>query len=70
MQQLTKPELSTKNGELLVRVELTNQNVKNIHEALVFYLQSKSLKNNESTYLGIQDLREEVLTLHRLMNPS
>ena len=63
MQQLTKPE--TIQGE-----QLTNQDTKNIHEALLFYLRSKSTKNNESTYMEIRDLREEVLKLRRVMNPS
>jgi hypothetical protein len=40
MQQLTKPELL--NGELVLNVQLSNQNIKNIHEALLFYLQSKT----------------------------
>jgi hypothetical protein len=68
MQQLTKPELL--NGELVVNVQLTNQNVKNIHEALYDYLQRRSMKNNESTYREILDLREEVLELRRILNPS
>ena len=68
MQQLTRPELL--NGELIVNVQLSNQNVKNIHEALLFYLRSKTTKNNESTYMEIKDLREEILTLRRVLNPS
>ena len=67
MQQLTKPELL--NGELVVNVQLTNQNTKNIHEALLFYIRSKT-QTGESTYIEIKDLREEVLRLRRLMNPS
>ena len=70
MQQLTRPELL--NGELIVNVQLQirYQNVKNIHEALLFYLRSKTTKNNESTYMEIKDLREEILTLRRVLNPS
>ena len=68
MEQLTKPELL--NGEPVVNVQLTNQNTKNIHEALVFYLQQHSHRPTESTYIEMKALREEVLKLRRLMNPS
>ena len=68
MRQLTKPEII--DGELSVHCLLTNQNTKNIHEALLFYLRSKSSKNNESTYMQIKDLREDILKLRKVMNPS
>jgi hypothetical protein len=48
MQQLIKPE--TIQGELIVNVQLTNQNIKNIHEALLFYLQQNSHRSTESTF--------------------
>ncbi|MGA8843485.1 MAG: hypothetical protein WB511_07850 [Nitrososphaeraceae archaeon] len=67
MEQLTKPE--TINGELGVNVRLTNQNTKNIHEALLFYLRSKT-QTGESTYQEIKALREVVLRLRRVLNPS
>jgi hypothetical protein len=67
MEQLTKPE--TINGELGVNVQLTNQNTKNIHEALLFYLRSKT-QTGESTYQEIKALREVVLRLRRVLNPS
>ena len=67
MQQLTNPELL--NGELVVNVQLTNQNTKNLHEALLFYLRSKT-QTGESTYQEIKTLREEVLRLRRVLNPS
>ena len=68
MQQLTKPEITQ--GELVVNVQLTNQNVKNIHEALLFYLQSKTQNLGESTYQEIKALREEVPKLRRIRNPN
>ena len=68
MQQLTQPELL--NGEPVVNVQLTNTNIKALHEALLFYLRSKTTKNNESTYLEIRDLREDILKLRQIMNPS
>ena len=67
MEQLNKP--TSLNGEPVVNVHLTNQNTKNIHEALLFYLQSKSSKNNESTYRKIMSLREEILRLRQVLNP-
>lgn len=67
MQQLTKPE--NLNGELVVNVRLTNQNVKTIHEALV--LMTREGKNpEESTVKLASTLREEFKELHRLFNPS
>jgi hypothetical protein len=68
MQQLTKPEIIQ--GELVVNVQLTNQNVKNIHEALSLYLQLHTADTRKSTYQEIKALREEVLKLRRIMNPS
>ena len=68
MQQLTKPELL--NGELVVNVQLTNQNVKNIHEALLLYLQLHTADTRESTYQEIKALREEIFKLRRIMKPS
>ena len=60
MQQLTKPEIIQ--GELVVNVQLTNQNVKNIHEALLLYLQLHTADTRKSTYQEIKALREEVLS--------
>ena len=68
MQQLTKPELL--NGEPVVNVQLTNTNIKNIHEARLFYLQQNSHRPTESTFVEIKALREKVLRLRRVMNPS
>ena len=68
MQQLTKPEIIQ--GELVVNVQLTNQNVKNIHEALLLYLQLHTADTRKSTYQEIKALREEILKLRRIMNPS
>jgi hypothetical protein len=68
MQQLTKPEIIQ--GELIVKVQLTNQNVKNIHEALLLYLQLHTADTRKSTYQEIKALREEMLKLLRIMNPS
>ena len=68
MQQLTKPEIIQ--GELVVNVQLTNQNVKNIYEALLLYLQLHTADTRKSTYQEIKALREEVLKLRRIMNPS
>ena len=48
---------------------MSAQNTKNIHEALLFYLRSKP-NTGGSTYIEIKDLREEVLRLRRIMNPS
>ena len=68
MEQLTKPELL--NGEPVVNVQLTNQNIKDLHEALMYYLQQHSHRPTQSTFVEIKALREEVLRLRRLMNPS
>ena len=57
MQQLTNPEIIQ--GELVVNVQLTNQNVKNIHEALLLYLQLHTADTRKSTYQEIKALREE-----------
>jgi hypothetical protein len=67
MRQLTKPEII--DGELSVHCLLTNQNTKALHEALLFYLRSKT-NTAESSYIEIKDLREEVLKLRRAFNPS
>jgi hypothetical protein len=68
MEQISKPTLL--NGEPVVSVQLTNTNVKNIHEALMFYLQQNSHRPGESTFVEIKALREEVLRLRRILNPS
>jgi len=66
MEQLTKPEII--NGEQVVNVQLTNQNIKDIHEALVDY--SRNKKQEESTTMRIKILLEEFKPVHKSMNPS
>jgi hypothetical protein len=68
MQQLTKPEFIQ--GELVVNLQLTSQDIRDIHEALLFYLQEKTQNSGESTYQRIKSLREELLKLQRVMNQS
>ena len=68
MQQLTKPEFIQ--GELVVNLQLTSQDIKDIHEALLFYLQEKTQNSRESTYQKIKSLREELLKLQQVMNQS
>lgn len=67
MQQLTKPE--KENNQLVVNVKLTNQNIKDIHESLVFYMRQKE-ESTESTAIRVKELREQFKELHRLFNPS
>ena len=67
MQLLTKPE--TIHGELVANVQLTNQNIKNIHDALLLYLQLHTAHSRKSTYQEIKALRE-VLKILRVFNPS
>ena len=67
MKQLTKPEVL--NGEKVVNLELTNQNIKDIHETLVSYLRQKE-ESTESTAVRVKELREQFKELHRLFNPS
>ena len=67
MKQLTKPEVL--NGEKVVNLELTNQNIKDIHETLVSYLRQKE-ESTESTAIRVKELREQFKELHRLFNPS
>lgn len=67
MQQLTKPEIL--NGEKVVNVQLSNQNIKDIHETLVSYLRQKE-ESTESTAVRVKELREQFKELHRLFNPS
>jgi hypothetical protein len=57
-------------GELVLNVQISNEDIKHIHEALAYYIQNHPTKNNESIYLGIQDLREEIFTLRKILNPS
>ena len=68
MQQLTKPEFIQ--GELVVNLQLTSQDIRDIHEALLSYLQEKTQNSGESTYQRIKSLREELLKLQRVMNQS
>jgi hypothetical protein len=68
MLQLTKPELLK--GQLVMNLQVSNDDIKYIHEALAYYVQNHPTKNNESIYLGIQELREELLHLRRILNPS
>jgi hypothetical protein len=68
MQQLTKPEFIQ--GELVVNLQLTSQDIRDVHEALLFYLQEKTQNSRESTYQRIKSLREELLKLQRVMNQS
>jgi len=69
MQQLTKPEIL--NGEQVVNVQLTNQDIKYIHEALVSYLRDENKRNpQESSVIGIAELRDEFKEVHKKMNPS
>ena len=67
MKQLTKPEVL--NGEKVVNLQLTNQNIKDIHETLVSYLRQKE-ESTESTAVRVKELREQFKELHRLFNPS
>lgn len=67
MEQLTKPELL--NGEKVINVQLSNQNVKVIHEALVAYMRNKE-ESTESTAMQVKELREEFNKLRILFNPS
>jgi len=66
LKQLTKPEILE--GEQVVNVQLTNQNIKDIHEALVDY--SRNKKQEESTTIRIKTLLDEFKPVHKLMNPS
>jgi hypothetical protein len=68
MQQLTKPEFIQ--GELVVNLQLTSQDIRDVHEALLFYLQEKTQNSGESTYQRIKSLTEELLKLQRVMNQS
>jgi hypothetical protein len=67
LQQLTKPEKL--NNELVVNVQLTNNNIKVIHEALVAYMRNKE-ESTESNALKVKELREEFNKLRILFNPS
>ena len=67
MEQLTKPELL--NGEKVGNYQLTAQDIKDIHEALVVYM--RNVKNaDETTAKRIELLRQKVKEFHRVMNPS
>jgi len=67
MQQLTKPE--NLNGEKVVNVQLTNQNITDIHSALVAFMRNKE-ESTESSATRLKELREEFKKLHILFNPS
>lgn len=67
MQQLTKPEIL--NGEKVVNVQLSNQNIKDIHESLVFYMRQKE-ESTETTAIRVKELREQFNKLRILFNPS
>ena len=49
MKQLTKPEVL--NGEKVVNLELTNQNIKDIHETLVSYSRQKEESKRQLVYV-------------------
>ena len=67
MEQLTKPELL--NGEKVVNLQLSAQNVKDIHDSLVMKMRDKE-NSEESTAIRIKALREEFKELHRILFPS
>jgi hypothetical protein len=67
LQQLTKPELL--NGEKVVNIQLSNNNIKVIHEALVSYMRARK-RTDEQTAVEAEKLREEFNKIRILMNPS
>ena len=67
MDVLTKPEIL--NGEQVVNIQITNNEVKLLHEALVNKIQ---LAQNvgEQNIQGMMELREEFKELRKKLNPS
>ena len=67
MDVLTKPEIL--NGEQVVNIQITNNEVKLLHEALVNKIQlAKSV--GEQNIQGMMELREEFKELRKKLNPS